>query len=159
MKIAFICPFAHVSVIERKEEIQYGIVPKEIQCVHLNCGHGAKIFLESVMDEKVVATHEFYKPNVNDILSIEEIEYCKSGGLMFREILSNVSKEVINEFHSTAEIVKMASYIISNFPEMTGKGTPVEAGIQIIETLREELKNSLPLSVGKPPKNQQWKEN
>lgn len=131
MKIAFLCPFGHVTVIEKPEALN-GRVPELIQCTHLHCGKGAAVHEAMVMDISVHATHTFYRPGLGDIISLEERAYCDGGGLMFREIPGAQPNIVINEVRNTEQLVKLAEFLVKEYPFVVGKGTPVDVAIALI---------------------------
>lgn len=115
MKTLYICPFAHATIIDKPENIS-GVVPKEIQCSHLECGCGSVIFPYTI-DDNVTATHVFYNmPKVGEIVSLEEQSYLDAGGLMFREIPENVHETFKKEFTATEGIMKLAKFMVANFP-------------------------------------------
>lgn len=115
MKLAFICPMAHTTVIE-KTEATSGRIPEQITCAHLGCGCPSAMFPFQI-DETVNATHVFYNsPKFGEIVTIEEQKFLDSGGLMFREIPENVPDQVKKEFTATEGINKLALFMINNFP-------------------------------------------
>jgi len=113
MKIAYLCPFAHVTVINKPDTV-FGINPKEVTCTHIGCGCPAGMF-PFLMDETVQPTHEFFIGG-SEILSLEEQKYLEAGGMLFREIPDQVSSEVKKEFAATKGINKLALFLVNNIP-------------------------------------------
>lgn len=137
LKVAYICAFAHVTVIDKGTIIE-GRFPEQIQCTHLHCLNPAHLFSETVIDESVTATHEFFdKNNVDRVLSIEEDNYLQAGGLMFREIPEKVSNQVKNEFKNTEEQIRLAQFLLENVSESERIGRPVDTAIDQITKFNE----------------------
>ena len=131
MKVAYLCQYGHVTVIKIPEKIN-GQIGKVIQCTHLHCGVAASIHEGLEIDDRVTATHVFYKPGAGDIVTLEEVEYCNKGGLLFKEIPGNQPNNVINEIRNTEEVYQLARFLAALFPERVGILTPVETAINII---------------------------
>jgi len=115
MKVAFICPMAHTTIIE-KPEATSGRIPDQVVCAHLGCVCPSAMFPFQI-DEMVKATHVFYNsPKFGEIVTIEEQKFLDSGGLMFREIPENVPDQVKKEFVATEGMNKLAMFLVNNFP-------------------------------------------
>lgn len=115
MKVAFICPMAHTTIIEKPEHIS-GRIPDTVVCGQLGCGCGSAMFPFQI-DEDVQATHEFYKtPKLGEIVTLEEQNFLDAGGLMFRVIPENVPDKVKKEFIATEGMNKLAMFLVNNFP-------------------------------------------
>ena len=131
MKVAYLCQYGHVTVIKIPEKIN-GQIGKVIQCTHLHCGVAASIHEGLEIDDRVTATHVFYKPGAGDIVTLEEVEYCNKGGLLFKEIPGNQPNNVINEIRNTEEVYQLDRFMDELFTESVGILTQVETDIKII---------------------------
>lgn len=140
MNIAYLCPKGHLSII-RKSELLTGRIPAEVVCPHLYCGCASFVFEAAQMDDSLTPTHEFYKLGSGEIGTIEEHQYCNAGGLLFRTIEANQPKEVINEFMNTGEVVRLAEYLVKEYPAVVGKGTPVDAAINLLTEFKQCSQN------------------
>lgn len=130
MKAAYLCQMAHTTIINLPEGMT-GRVPQIINCSHINCGKHSNIHPEIVIDESVVATHEFYKGD-GKILTKEEIDYLEQGGLLFKTIPEAVPKNVINEFKNTEAMIKLGTFIIKNRPDLAGKSSIEDTAIDLL---------------------------
>jgi hypothetical protein len=140
MKVAYVCVLGHVTIIEKKDTVS-GHMPSSIQCTHLYCGCASTLHEASVLDEAAHATHEFYNALSTGLLTTEEIDYLKSGFLMFREIPEAISREVKNEFRHTEEIVKLAEYLADLVPPEGRTGSVVSTAINIIDSYKKDAED------------------
>lgn len=135
MKIAYLCAMAHVTVIEKPEGLK-GSYPGRIQCTCPHCLTDAILFTESVMSEEVVATHIFYNVS-GELISLQEQEYLKAGGLLFKEIPENIAISVKNEFRNSKELLRLAEFLVNTVDVKDRIGTPVDTAIDQIEKFKE----------------------
>lgn len=138
MKIAFICAFAHLTIIE-KSLATSGRVPDTVVCGHIGCGCPSAMFKFQI-DTSVVATHEFYSsPAFGEIITIEEQNFLDAGGLLFRTIPENVPDKVKNEFVATEGMRKLGNFILNNFPKDQHLPDIVDTAINFLKKYQGHL--------------------
>lgn len=132
MKLAYVCPFAHVTVIEKAESLNKRL-PEEIICTSIACGCPAGMFKASIIDEEVMATHEFFTGESELLLSLEEQKYLEAGGMLIREIPSNIPEGIKKEFTATKAIGKLATFLVQNLPEEERLPDVIDTAIACIQ--------------------------
>ena len=137
MKIGFLCPFGHLTIMDKPEHVQ-GRIPQQIICTSLACGCPAGLFEASILDDICVATHEFYEDK-NGILTAEEQAYLNAGGILFREIPANIPESIKKEFTATKAINKLALYIINNLPKEDRLPDIIDTAIHILKKYKGHM--------------------
>lgn len=80
----YTCPDGHQTVTVDRDE---GVTPFIIDCEHGDCKKEAKSSFYRV-DQTLIPTHEWYKPESTEGLGAWEKEHVEMGGLSFRKIES-----------------------------------------------------------------------
>lgn len=129
MKIAYLCALAHVTVINKPDDLA-GRYPSEIPCTCLGCESLALVTYQ--VDESVETFHEFYVPA---IVMPSEQDYVNSGGLMFRQIQGSEPRALKNEYKNTEEQIRLGNFMLSNFKVDTKKNI-VDTAIDFLKELK-----------------------